>query len=76
MSNKTRKVKLKISRHETWYPEIEVDDHLNDEEIVEMVESGEHEDCDRVYDEFKNRDTYHYDGYTETLKQSESKRQS
>ena len=27
-----KKVKLKISRDETWYPEIEVDDHLTDEE--------------------------------------------
>lgn len=53
-----KKVKLKISREETWYPEIEVDDHLTDEEIVDMVENGDHEDTDRVYDEYGRPNKY------------------
>ena len=64
-----KKVKLKISRDETWYPEIEVDDHLTDEEIVEMVVNGDHEDTDRVYDEYQNRRTYHHDTYTKIEKE-------
>ena len=59
-----KKVKLKISRHETWYPEIEVDDHLTDEEIVEMVVNGDHEDDDRIYDDYQNKRTYDADTYT------------
>ena len=53
-----KKVKLKISREETWYPEIEVDDHLTDEEIVEMVEGGDYEDHDHVYDEYQRLNKY------------------
>ena len=60
-----KKVKLKISRHETWYPEIEVDDHLTDEEIVDMVVNGDHEDDDRIYDDYQNKRTYDADTFTE-----------
>ena len=60
-----KKVKLKISRDETWYPEIEVDDHLTDEEIVEMVVNGNHEDTDRIYDDYQNKRTYDADTFTE-----------
>jgi (2Fe-2S) ferredoxin len=56
-----KKVKLKISRDETWYPEIEV----TDEEIVEMVVNGDHEDTDRIYDDYQNKRTYDADTFTE-----------
>tara|TARA_B100000925_G_C21931485_1_gene440467 strand:+ start:181 stop:393 length:213 start_codon:yes stop_codon:yes gene_type:complete len=53
-----KKIKLKISRNETWFPEIEVDDHLTDEEIIEMVEGGDYEDHDHVYDEYQRPNKY------------------
>ena len=66
-----KKVKLKISREETWYPEIEVDDHLTDKEIVEMVVNGDHEDDDRIYDDYQNKRTYDADTFTEIDKGEE-----
>ncbi len=29
-----------------------------------MVVNGDHEDTDRIYDEYQNRRTYHHDTYT------------
>ena len=66
-----KKVKLKISRDETWYPEIEVDDHLTDEEIIEMVVNGDHEDWDRIYDDYQNKRTYDADTFTKIDKGEE-----
>jgi|TARA_X000000368_G_C23018230_1_gene706785 hypothetical protein len=66
-----KKVKLKISRDETWYPEIEVDDHLTDEEILDMVVNGDHEDDDRIYDDYQNKRTYDADTYTKIDKGEE-----
>jgi len=66
-----KKVTLKISRHETWYPEIEVDDHLTDEEIVEMVVLRGHEQEDYIYDDYQNKRTYDADTFTEIDKRGE-----
>ena len=66
-----KKVKLKILREETWYPEIEVDDHLTDEEIVEMVVFHKHEQDDYIYDENQNKRTFDTDTITEIYKGDE-----
>ena len=36
-----------------------------------MVVNGDHEDTDRVYDEYQNRRTYHHDTYTKIDKGEE-----
>ena len=49
---KTRTIKLKLTRHEVWFPEYEVPAHLTDEEALELVQSTA---PDEVYDEMNHK---------------------
>ena len=50
-----RKVKLKVTRHERWFPEYEVPAHMTDDEALEHVQT---EHPEEVYDEYHNKDSY------------------
>ena len=59
---KTRKIKLKVTRHEWWFPEYEVPAHMTDDEALEHVQTERPEE---VYDEYHNQDTYDQDCWSE-----------
>lgn len=57
-----RTVKLKITATETWYPEVEVPDHLKTEgEILEFISDDGSVDIDNIYDSCSWRNTCDYD---------------
>ena len=59
-----RKVTLKVTRHECWYPEYEVPAHMTDDEALEYVQTERPEE---VYDECNNEDTYDQDCWSELV---------
>ena len=54
------KVRFKVERTETWYPEYDVPDGLTDEEIVEYIYEA---DPASVFDEMCNKTTLDTDFY-------------
>ena len=59
---KTRTIKLKVTRHEVWFPEYEVPAHLPDDEALELVQSTA---PDEVYDEMNHKWTLDTDVWSE-----------
>ena len=64
-TRKMRKVKFKVIRHESWYPEYEVPAHMTDDEALEHVQS---ERPDEVYDDYLNTYTYDSSCWSELMK--------
>ena len=59
---KTRTIKLKVTRHEVWFPEYEVPAHLTADEALELVQSTA---PDEVYDEMNHKWTLDTDVWSE-----------
>jgi len=63
-----RTVKLKITSTETWYPEVEVPDHVKtDDEILEFISDNDSVCTDNIYDSCSWRNTCDYDTETEVV---------
>ena len=62
-------VKVKVSRNETWYPEVRVPVYCETEEQIIAFLQGD--DQSWVYDDYANRATYDADQWTEVLSQEE-----
>tara|TARA_R100000781_G_C4042762_1_gene114583 strand:- start:229 stop:429 length:201 start_codon:yes stop_codon:yes gene_type:complete len=62
-----RTVKLKITSTETWYPEVEVPDHVKtDDEILEFIDVYDNIDVD-LYDSYAYRDSCKHTGDIEVM---------
>ena len=59
---KTRTIKLKVTRHEVWFPEYEVPAPLTDDEALEL---GQSTAPDEVYDEMNHKWTLDTDVWSE-----------
>ena len=59
------KVRFKVVRTETWYPEYEVPDGLNDEDVLEYIAT---ENPASVYDEMINKATLDMDMDVEVVR--------
>ena len=66
---KTRTIKLKVTRHEVWFPEYEVPAHLTDDEALELVQSTA---PDEVYDEMNHKWTLDTDVWSELCEDEKS----
>ena len=58
-------VKVKVSRNETWYPEVRVPVYCETEE--QIIAFLQEDDQSWVYDDYANRATYDADQWTEVL---------
>lgn len=55
---KTRTIKLKVTRFEVWYPEVEVPAHLSNGQALDYISDGVDEELtDYVYDDYRNKAT-------------------
>tara|TARA_B100000214_G_C23958916_1_gene624283 strand:- start:68 stop:268 length:201 start_codon:yes stop_codon:yes gene_type:complete len=62
-----RTVKLKLTATETWYPEVEVPDHIKtNDEILAFISDHDNLDED-IYDWYNYRDNCDYECETEVM---------
>jgi hypothetical protein len=61
---KTRKVQLKVTRAETWFPVFEVPAHMSDQEADDFINAVVPYE---VFDEYHNKYTLDTDTYCEVM---------
>jgi len=61
---KTRKVQLKVTRTDTWFPVYEVPADMDDDAVETYINS---EAPDEVFDEYHNKYTLDTDTYCEVM---------